>query len=222
MAQEIEQIVGPSTRADGITDGPVRISRQGSAVVTDAHGRFYEGTARQQMFTLTLAATTTGVAAGNIQNAAAAASTQFALLNPINSGKNLVLMKFCMGVISGTPGAGPMFHGYIPNISSITAASPGGTIRSNILGGVGNTSAIPWSLAAGSALTGGQAPVTFRVADFSATNTAQAIANGHVRAVELIDGDLIIPPGVGWLPLWGAAGTSLLNGYSITWEEVPV
>jgi len=42
-----------------------------------------------------------------------------------------------------------------------------------------------------------------------------------LRVVEYIDGEIILPPGVGWVPLWGAAGTSLLNAYSITWEEVP-
>jgi hypothetical protein len=222
MSLQIEQCIGPHTQADGFSPGPTRIARQGAGVVTDAHARYCEAAARGQMFSLLLAATTTGVAAGQLTGAAAAASTQFALLNPANSGKNLVLVKFGMGVISGTPGAGPLFHGYLPTVSSITAASPGGTIRSNILGVVGSSVAIPWVSAGGSALTGGQAPVTFRVADFSATNTAQAIANGHVRAIEEIAGEIVVPPGSGWLPLWGAAGTSLLNGYSITWEEVPV
>lgn len=222
MSCELEQIVGIANRADGLVDGPVRISRQGGAVVTDAHGRYYEGCRTGQIFSLSLAATTTGVAAGNIVGAAAAASTQFALINPPTSKVNLVLIRFGMGVISGVPGAGPLFHGYVPFAGSITAASPGGTVRSNILGQVGNSQAIPWVSAGGSALTGGQAPVTHRLADFSATNTAQAIANGHVRTIEEIAGEIVVPPGVAWLPLWSAAGTALLNSYSITWEEVPL
>ena len=192
----------------------------GAVVGADGYPRYYEGTQRGELFTLTLGATTTGVAAGNLTGAAAAASTQFGLINPATSTKNLVLVKFGMGVISGTPGAGPLFHGFITNIASLTAASPGGTIRSNILGGTSNSVAVAWSLAAGSALTGStQAVTTQRVADFSATNTAQAVANGHVKAIEEIAGELIVPPGVMWLPLWGAAGTSLLNGYSIVWAE---
>lgn len=201
----------------------IRLGRQGCQVVTDAHGRYFEATRVGQVFTLTLLATTTGVAAGNIVGAAAAAATQFALINPLNSGKNFSLIRFGMGVVSGTPGPGPLFHGYIPNISSLTAGSAGGTIRSNIMGAVGNSGALPWALAAGSALTGStQQPVLHRIADFSATATAQAIANGHVRAIEEIAGELIVPPGVAWLPLWSAAGTAVLNSYSITWEEVPV
>jgi hypothetical protein len=219
---DFDQVVGIASRADGFSEGPNRIDRQGADVVCDARGRYGESTQRGQLFSLALVATTTGVAAGNIVGAAGAAVTQFAIINPANSGKNLELIKFGMGVISGTPGAGPLFHGFITGASSISAVSPGGTIRSNLLGGVGNSVATPWSLAAGSALTGGLAPVTHRVADFAATNTAQAVANGHVRAIELIDGDLIVPPNTVWLPLWGAAGTTLLNGYSITWQEVPI
>lgn len=220
-AFELEQIIGPTTRTDGYTDGPMRISRLNESVVMDGQGRYYEMVRVGCVFTLTLIATTTGVAAGNIVGAAAAAATQFALLNPLSSGYNLVLLKLGIGIISGTPGAGPMFHGYLPNIASITAASAGGTIRSNKLGATGNSIATPWSLAAGSALTGGQAPVTHRMADFTSTATAQASV-GELKAIEYIDGDLVIPPGFGWLPLWGAAGSSLLNGYSITWAEVPV
>lgn len=217
---ELEQYVGVRTEADGHTDGPMRIGRQGDSIVSQGHGAYHEATSRGQVYSLVLPATSTGVAAGNIQGAAAAAATQFALLNPANSGKSYSLLKFGMGVISGTPGAGPMFHAYIPNISTISAASPGGAARNNLVGGPAG-SAIPWALAAGSALTGGQAPVTLRVADFSSTGTAQASV-GELKAVEEIAGDIVIPPGMGWVPMWGAAGTSLLNAYSITYEEVPV
>lgn len=171
-----------------------------------------------QMFTLTLAATTTGIAAGNLTGAAAAAATQFALTNPLTSNKNLVLTKFQVGIISGTAGAGPLFHGFMT--TNPTLASIGGTIRANLLGNTTITSvATPHSLAAGSALTGGSAPITFRQADFSSTNTAQATV-GLIKTNEIIDGDIIVPPGITWVPLWSAAGTSVLNAYSITWYEM--
>src|SRR6266852_3426375 len=115
----------------------LRLSRQAEVVTVDGQGRYYELTRLGLVFSLTLTATTTGVAAGNIIGAAAAAATQFALINPLSSGVNLQLLKFGMGVISGTPGAGPLFHGYIPNAGSISAASAGGTIRSNLLGQAG-------------------------------------------------------------------------------------
>jgi hypothetical protein len=187
-------------------------------VVADAHGRYQEATIRGNVYSLTLVATSTGVAAGNVAGAAAAASTQFILWNPSATQKALVLLKFGMGVISGTPGAGPMFHGMLTTVPTI--ASSGGPAINNLTGaGTGSISKFVAS-AAGTALTGGGAPTTLRVADFASTATAQSSV-GELRVVEYIDGEIILPPGVGWVPLWGAAGTSLLNAYSITWEEVP-
>lgn len=185
--------------------------------VVSPYARFNFQARQKLMYTLTLGATTTGVAAGNIVGASAAASTQFALTNPSTSNKNLVLTKFFLGVISGTPAPGPVFHGLIT--TNPTLASIGGTIRSNFLGDSSISSvATPHALAGGSALTGGSAPITFRASAFTTTATASASVS-MINALEIIDGDIIIPPGVTWLPLWSAAGTSLLNAYSVTWYE---
>lgn len=184
----------------------------------EPHPRFVWQAHSGQMFTLTLGATTSGVAAGNIVGASAAAATQFALTNPATSNKNLVLTKFFVGIISGTPAPGPLFHGLLT--TNPTIASIGGTIRANLLGNASITSvATPHSLAGGSALTGGSAPITFRPSTFSTTATAAASVN-MVNAVEIIDGDIIIPPGVTWLPLWSVSGSSLLNSYGVTWYEM--
>jgi len=196
----------------------VRLDNSAALVTVDGHQRYQEQTYRQNMFSLTLAATSTGVAAGNIVAAAAAASTNFALFNPASSGKLLVLQKFGMGIISGTPGAGPLFHGFISNVPTATAT---GTIYNNYVTGASGSVARSYATAAGTTLTGGAAPSVLRIANFSSTNTAQASV-GELNAIEIIDGDIIVPPGAGWLPLWGAAGTSLLNAYSISWEEIPV
>jgi hypothetical protein len=217
---QFDTIVGILARGLGINQGPLRVDKGSSLVVADGRGRYAEMVAQSQVFSAVLSATSGTIAAGNIVAAAAAASTQFGLINPLGSGVNLEILKFGMGVISGTPAAGPVFHGYITNISSLTA-TPAGTARSNMMGQVGSA-ALVWSSAAGSALTGStQAPVVQRAADFAATATAQAVANGHVRAIEEVAGELIIPPNTMWLPLWSGAGTTLLNGYSITWAEVP-
>lgn len=211
-----EARAGIVVSADGNVN-PVRADRTGAMVVTDGHARYQEATLRQNLFSMVLGATTTGVAAGQIVAAAAAASTNFALFNPVGSGKNLVLIKFGLGIISGTPGAGPLFHGFIVGVPTVATT---GTILNNFLNGPGSV-AKGWATAAGTALTGGGAPTTHSMADFTSTGTAQASV-GELKAIEYIDGAIIIPPGLGWLPLWGAAGTTLLNGYSITWEEVAV
>lgn len=182
------------------------------------HAKYVWQANQGTLFNLTLSATTSGVAAGNIVGATAAAATQFALTNPATSNKKLVLTRFYMGVISGTPGPGPVFHGMI--LTNPTLASIGGTIRSSILGSSTLASiATPHVLAGGSALTGASAPLILRPAAFSATATAQAIP-GSVNTVEDIDGDIIVPPGATWLPLWSVAGTSLLNAYGVSWYEM--
>lgn len=182
----------------------------------DWHPKYFKQTYRKNMFTLTLTATTTAVAAGNIVAAAAAASTQFALANPATSAKNLVFTKFFMGIISGTPGPGPIFHGFCTTVPSI--ASIGGTILNNFFEDTTTSVATPHALAGGSALTGASAVQVFRAANFTSTATAQA-SPGELNCVEEFDGDIIIPPGCMWVPLWSAAGTSVLNAYSITWYE---
>lgn len=179
--------------------------------------QYFLQTYRKHTFSLTLGATTTGVAAGNIVAASAAAATQFALVNPSTSTVNLILTKFFMGIISGTPGAGPIFHGFA--VTPPTIATIGGTIRNNVVNDSTASQATPHSLAAGSALTGCSAPIVLRPAPFSTTATAQASV-GIVNCLEAIDGDIIIPPGKMWLPLWSAAGTSLLNSYAVSWIEV--
>ncbi len=190
----------------------------GAQRTTDAHARYMDAVLAGRVYSLNLNATTTGIAAGQIVAAAAAASTNFALFNPAASGKYLVLWHFGMGIISGTSPAGPLFHGMI--ISGVPTVAATGTIQSNLLGGGAGSVARTYATAAGTSLTGGTAPLTHSVADFSATATAQAVP-GSIKAIDNLDGRIVIPPGIGWLPLWSSAGTSLLSGYSITWEEIP-
>lgn len=215
-----ETRIGPAPVVpDGIIN-PLRGARNGEAVTIDAHSRFQEATYRGGVYSLNLAATTTGIAAGNIVGASAAAATQFAFFNPVGSGKNVVLLKFMMGVISGTLPVGPIFHGFFTTVP--TVATIGGTVRNNFISPsapAGASVVIPQVLAAGSALTGGSAPLVLRAAAFSGTATAQASVS-TVNSLELIDGDIILAPGTGYVPLWSGAGTSLLNSYSVTWEEI--
>jgi hypothetical protein len=37
-----------------------------------------------------------------------------------------------------------------------------------------------------------------------------------------VEGDIVLPPGTGWVPLHAGAGTSVLHAYSVTWEEIPI
>lgn len=196
----------------------LRLGRNGDVILSQLHGRFFEQTFRQRVFSLTLGATTTGAAAGNLVGAAAAASTQFALWNPPSNTKVLVsILKVWVGVISGTPPGGPLFHGYmLQGTPSITST---GTANNNFAGGQAPQARFMAS-AAGAALTGGGAITTIKPMGIDFSATAFAAAAG-TNAIDLCEGDVILPPGTGWVPLWATAGTTLLNAYGVEWEEVP-
>jgi hypothetical protein len=209
--------VGYTTTADGLSPG-TRQGRELDLIVQNLHGRYYEKASRSGIFHLVLTATTTGAAAGNLVGAAAAASTQFAIWNPAGSKVNIALLKVYVGVISGTPPGGPLFHGVMLN--GVTTISSVGTALNAYIGGQASQARFVAS-AAGTTLTNGGAITTLRPMsiDFSATAFAAAAGSNDFDNVEA---DIILSPGTGWVPLWATAGTTLLNGYGATWEEVPI
>lgn len=84
---ELEQVVGAVVRQDGLADGPVRVSREGSAVVGQAHGRFLEATRRSTVYFLSTTSATPTAYVG-----AAAGTPLLAVHNPTGSGKILSLL----------------------------------------------------------------------------------------------------------------------------------
>lgn len=208
--------VGRAKVADGAYS-PGRLDANRNVAVTDAHGDYHDAAVAGNVYSLYLNATSSTVAAGNIEAAAAAASTQFAIWNPANSGYVLSLLKFGVGIISGTPTGGAVTHSL--SIGHSISIASAGTVINHKTGAKGGCIAGYLTSAAGSALTGSVALNTLRVANFASTATAQATA-GVVTGLEGIDGDIVLYPGMAWVPTWRGAGTTLLNNYSITWEEV--
>lgn len=220
MATEINGIVGPQVRADGSAFS-LRGDKQGAAVVTDAHGRYHEAALRQKLFTAYLAQGTSTVAAGNIVAAAAAASTQFAVWNPLTSGIVMVLQKLIIKQYSGTPTVGGLSHSTF-NASGVSISTTAGAVRNNYSGGaVGGGLCV--ASAGGTALTGGLGLSILRDAALS-SYAASALAStaGYTGLFEEMAGDIVIPPGQGYVPTWTGAGTTHLVGYSLTWEEIAV
>lgn len=199
---------------------PTAIDKELNLQTVDGHGKYHDASVNGNIWSLYLTATTSTVAAGNIEAATAAASTQFALWNPLTSTVVISILKFGVGTISGTPTGGGVTHSMAlaPTVAAV------GTVynHKNPLS-VGTTSPTPlagyMASAAGATLTGGGALKAVRVANFSSTATAQASV-GLVSAVEDVAGDLILMPGYMWVPTWRGAGTTLLNNYSVTWEEI--
>lgn len=209
---------GPQVLSDGALTQE-RCTKDGASVMANGHCSYQESVYRGNVFSMTLGANTGTVAAGNVVGGTAAAITQFALANPVASGMHLVLLRFRLGVISATTeGAGPIFHGYQAGVPTL---APSGTILNNRMGAGANSVARGYVSAAGAALTGGAANNTHMLANFSTTVTTPA-SPYLVSTDDLVDGSIIIPPGYTWVPMWQVAGTAVLYGCSITWEEIPI
>jgi hypothetical protein len=216
--------VGQQNAADG-TQTILRQGRTSELIISQGKARYHEAATRGNTFALVLPVTATGVAAGNLVNAAAAAATQFALWNPLGSGVNLCLIEVGVSVVSATTmPAGPSFHGLItgsvPTIAS-TTDSGRGAFNARAGSGAPRARYVNTAAQSGTTLTGGSAPITFRAMELSFSATGFAAAGGNY-VDEHLDGEIVLPPGTGWLPLWASAGTSMLNAYSVVWEEIPI
>jgi len=200
---------------------PIRVDRSGAMVISDARTRFQEAVLQGNCFALCQAAATNNtVVAGNAYGAGAAASTNFCLWNPIGSGKIAVLWQFNLCVVTCTTLTSyPVFHALF-NATSVTATSSGG-IR-NLNGASGGSQMFCLNSTAGTAITGGLAPYPVCMANFTQTVAPGTAATWPNPTTDLIEGRIIIPQGIGWVPLiYGTASSALVVSYSVVWEEIP-
>lgn len=203
----------------------LRQSRTGEMIASQAHAQYYEQTSRGGVFTLSVTTSAATLGAGNaLANSttgpASAGTTHLALWNPVGSGYNINLLKFATTPVSGTPTAGPVFHTVMAfGLPTLTASV--GTAYNNLIGGKSPVARYVAS-AAGTALTGSSVPVIFRTSHISFSG-AFASASGSVAPYyEDLGGDVVIPPGYGWVPCYSGVGTTFLCNMSVTWEEVPI
>lgn len=216
----LKGLVGQLMPASDGVETTARFSRMSGVMTGNINDFLYENTSRGNRFALQLPVTTTGIAAGNIDNAAAAASTNFALWNPAGSGKNLSLSKFFLNLTSGTVPAGPVNHSY-GTAPTIASTLTNGTLSSLLVGPAAGGVARGVAVAAGTALTGGGALTRLRPSPFFFTAGAAADLAGQFFEEDIF-GDIVIAPGYMWVPTWSGAGTAVLGGYGITWEEIPI
>ena len=209
---------------------PIRTDRSGAMVVVRPRTRFQEAVLQGNVFALSQTSTTNyTVGAGNYLAAgafpAAGALTNFALWNPVGSGKNLVLWQFNFFNTSGTPAAGPIWY-VLFNSTPVSVPSTGG-IR-NLNGSSGGSVANCLNVAAAVALAGSLA--SNAVGGFYALGHASftyqsaipvSTLSDFYPTTDYIDGTIIIPQGFGWIPMMSGAGTTPLANFSVIWEEIP-
>lgn len=221
---QAEGRVGRITAATG-TVNPLRINEEGALVVQEVgRGKYYQSALAGNIYTLNQTAWTTAIAAGHLLAATAAANVQFVLWNPAGSGVNLSLLKFSVNIVSGTLPISGLWHSVganAPSIASGTLAA-GAYINSHNAGvAVYAGKAGYYTHVSGGALTGAliARPLRSTGLFYSAgvfVNVAGAVQMDH------LDGDIVLPPNSFWVPQWAAAGTTMLGGYTITWEEVTI
>lgn len=178
--------------------------------ITQRHGKLYNPTFGARLFSAMTAVT--GVAPGTAIGTTAA----FALHNPYGSGVNISIITARMGYISGTLGAGSVFHCVNTNNQ---AAAPTGTAITEIPG-IGNGAAGVGTALTTATLAASPTPL-YPMCSLQAS-LATSVTQPWL-AKDDVDGAIIIPPGCTYsLEAVAAAGTSPLVVFGVTWEEVPV
>lgn len=203
--------VGPTLGGDG-TLPPQRADKEGATVACNNKGKYAEPSTRGQLFCASVGAA--GVAPGTALGAAAA----LALYNPSGSQVRLEVCKVAAGFISGTLGAGTIYHtGY--NAQGATALS-GGTALTPSCMDIGNTAASKAKAGAGSSLAGTPG-VLYPFCSVGAELATTPV--GIYQSYEDVDGAITIEPGCAWaLEGVAAAGTTPLMSFGVAWREVPL
>jgi hypothetical protein len=156
--------------------------------------------------------------AGVAPGTALSTTPPFCLYNPVNSGKNLVVLRTSLGYVSGTLGAGSLV--YASNGAAQPSAPTTGTalvVSINLLGsgGGGVGKAFQGSTLAAAPLI---IRPTYTLGAFLATTAAI-----NPPLLDEVAGEFIVSPGgVFVMQAVAAAGTTPLMLFGCSWEEVPV
>ena len=180
-----------------------RGGRQGETIVSQLHGRYYEQTYRNNMFSIHTQGT-------NVTTTAALATTftGLAISNPAGSGVNLVINKFnAVQFAVGVAGTIGLMGGVGVLAASLTPQSRniGSGAVSKALASAGATISTPLLIS------------TFGSVGSAAT-TAYGLENGIVIFIE---GSVIVPPGSFIASYTSTAQTSAFQ-FGFVWEEVPI
>lgn len=212
MAFEIQGRVGPGFAQDGTLSDP-RMTKDLGTTVQELHGRYYEAAYRGAVFTCSTAAAGITLSATSLSPLAAGTGTPIiGLFNPQGSGKNLIINKLALTVITSSASTGNIVWNYAIN-QTITAAA-NGTVNSNLLGGAAASVAKAY---VNTATTGSTAGIMLRPAFQLQFITAAGESVGTCE--QDLNSDIIVPPG-GYIALAnGVSNTTTVLSAGITWEE---
>lgn len=211
-----ELVVGPLTTSGDSSRISARAGKQGEAIISELHGKYYEQTARANIFSLdspsiTLASTTV--------SASAMGTAKFicGFYNPTDSGYNAVILSALLGTVSVTTGGGPFLYNYLTGLTITSAAT--GTVRRRSLSGVTGSKMTPQNFVA---LVASGAPTTALVElGLVGGNLGAAVAIGTTQTDD-VAGSIVVPPGAVFGLMSTGAGSSHVVTATLVWEEVPI
>lgn len=204
--------VGPTSGGDGTLITTPRAGKTAEATVGQAHGKYYEAASRCVLFAACEQGT--GIAPGT----ALGTTALFALYNPAASGKRLAIKKVSVGYISGTLGAGTLYHCIDKTTTQVAPSS--GTALTAVCTDIG-TGGTPQGVPRVNATVAATIVAYRPFCSLSALLASTAV--GLYALTEDVDGSIIIEPGCSY-QLQGitAAGTSPKLTVGVEWEEIPV
>jgi hypothetical protein len=214
--------VGVQMVADG--GAPAIAPRQGKtseAIVSQAHGKYYEATSRGNIYS---AAVTAGQAPGT----ALGVHPSILLYNPAGSGKRLSIKKVSMGqAATGTLGTGTLYHsvftlnGTVGGQSGVAPVVGSGAALTPINNDVGASNSSVATVFQNGTLSANPA-LLYPFANLSEAAGGTIAGNSDV-IYEDVDGAIVLEPGSGWcLEALAAAGSSPLIEPGVVWEEIPI
>ena len=228
MGMESRGIIG-NARA-GMADGSelaLRMGRTGEQMVSDTHGRFYESAFRGTLFSAGMTLTTIANATFTTGTLGATCTPIVGLWNPINSGKNLVVLQVRVQLVNTAlqmTGAGALMWATSTFQSAITTGIlPFNRLSLAAIGSVGKGFA-------NTALTGLSGNLTVQEAaglathlsNLSTLQTAAGLMPVMPQSLDNVDGAIIVPPGGIIALLCTTTPVAVSAASSILWEETPV
>lgn len=208
--------VGPQYTPDGVTPATGRQAKTGDAVISQGHGKYYESSSRGVL------AFACDQGAGVATTTAISTTAILSLYNPIASKMRLAITKVSLAYLSGTLGAGPVYHCVNPAVSGTAnpTAPTGGTLLTSYWTDIMNPQL---GAPVGVVRTGSTvvAPVVVRpFASLFASLATTAV--GPAVIIDDLDGEIVLEPGGTYqIQSKCAAGSTPLVTPGILWEEIP-
>ena len=207
------QISGQSIKT-GAPGQALAQDQQNALIVTELNPRYYKTTTKETLLLSSVYGGSTLVAASAIGQTAW--NPAVGIYNPVNSGKNCVIIWGVGTFVSGTPTAGGLVWGYVAPNAGVTAAGGNNSVNTqNLVTGTSTAKTFLQSAMTGSAASVMLAPLTDAFAG------AVAATSTNTATFDEVAGLFVCPPG-GVIGISGTLGTTTVVQCSMAWVELPI